>query len=41
MPLDPNSPLAKQDFKTRYYGKSDPVAEKMLKRAESTLIGIE
>lgn len=32
MPTDPNNPLAKQNIKDRYYGSSDPVAEKMLKR---------
>lgn len=35
MPFDPNDPLSKQNFKDRYYGVSDPVAEKMLKRQQS------
>lgn len=33
MPTDPNDPLAKQNFKDRYHGSNDPVAEKMMKRA--------
>ena len=33
-PSDPDDPLAKQNIKDRYYGVNDPVAEKMLKRAQ-------
>merc|ERR1712013_384632 len=33
-PTDPNDPLANQNIKDRFYGVNDPVAEKMLKRAE-------
>lgn len=29
----PDDPLSKQNMKDRYYGTSDPVAEKMMKRA--------
>ena len=36
MPLEPTGPLAKQNFKDRYYGTNDPVAQKMLKRASGT-----
>ncbi|EGD76810.1 pre-mRNA-splicing factor RBM22 [Salpingoeca rosetta] len=36
MPTDPDDPLSKQNMKDRYYGTSDPVAEKMLKRAKVT-----
>ncbi len=32
MPFDPNDPLAKQNFKDRYYGSQDPVAEKMMRK---------
>eukprot|EP00794_Sanderia_malayensis_P016806 gene16806-18502_t len=35
MPTDPNSPLANQNIKDRFYGSSDPVADKLLKRAAS------
>jgi len=34
MPNDPNDPLSNQNIKDRFYGVNDPVAEKMLKRAE-------
>eukprot|EP00053_Salpingoeca_punica_P011795 m.105149 g.105149 ORF g.105149 m.105149 type:complete len:415 (+) comp15783_c0_seq1:183-1427(+) len=34
MPHDPNSPLAKQNMKDRYYGVNDPVAAKMMARYE-------
>ena len=34
MPKDPNGPMAKQNMKDRYYGVNDPVAEKMMERAE-------
>eukprot|EP01147_Barroeca_monosierra_P002915 gene2915-5728_t len=34
MPGDPDDPLSKQNMKDRYYGKDDPVAEKMMKRAK-------
>ena len=33
MPTDPNDPLANQNIKDRFYGSSDPVADKLLKRA--------
>eukprot|EP00037_Helgoeca_nana_P011942 m.107585 g.107585 ORF g.107585 m.107585 type:complete len:388 (+) comp21163_c0_seq1:13-1176(+) len=33
MPTNPDDPLAKQNMKDRYYGSSDPVAEKMMRRA--------
>lgn len=32
MPTDPNSPLAKQNYRDRYYGKNDPVANKILQK---------
>ncbi|CAG0887947.1 unnamed protein product [Cyprideis torosa] len=32
-PTDPEDPLADQNFKDRYYGVNDPVAEKLLRRA--------
>ena len=35
MPHDPSDPLSNQNMKDRYYGNSDPVAEKMMKRAKS------
>lgn len=35
LPLDPTSPLAKQNFHDRFYGTNDPVAEKMLRKVES------
>ena len=35
MPTDPNDPLANQNIKDRFYGSSDPVADKLLKRAAS------
>lgn len=31
-PSDPEDPLSDQNIKDRYYGKNDPVAEKLLKR---------
>merc|ERR1719427_38111 len=34
MPNAPDDPLANQNIKDRFYGVNDPVAEKMLKRAE-------
>lgn len=34
MPTDPTDPLANQNIKDRYYGVDDPVADKLLKRAE-------
>ena len=37
MPTDPNDPLAKQNMLDRYYGVNDPVAEKIMRRAASTL----
>eukprot|EP00055_Hartaetosiga_balthica_P014497 m.79758 g.79758 ORF g.79758 m.79758 type:complete len:425 (-) comp8615_c2_seq1:254-1528(-) len=35
MPSDPNDPLSNQNMKDRYYGNSDPVAEKMLGHAKT------
>lgn len=32
MPNDPNDPLSKQNYRDRYYGKNDPVANKILTR---------
>jgi pre-mRNA-splicing factor RBM22/SLT11 len=32
MPKDPNGPLANQNIQDRYYGRNDPVAQKMLSR---------
>lgn len=32
-PTDPEDPLSNQNFKDRYYGVNDPVAEKMMNRA--------
>lgn len=32
MPGDPNSPMAKQNYRDRYYGKNDPVANKILQK---------
>ncbi|KAA0197734.1 hypothetical protein HAZT_HAZT003575 [Hyalella azteca] len=34
-PTDPDDPLADQNIKDRYYGVNDPVADKLLKRAEA------
>jgi len=34
-PTDPDDPLSQQNFKDRYYGVNDPVAEKLLKRAQA------
>ena len=34
-PSDPDDPLSQQNFKDRYYGVNDPVAEKLLKRAQA------
>jgi hypothetical protein len=34
MPTDPNDPLAHQNIKDRYYGTNDPVADKILRRAD-------
>ena len=37
MPTDPDDPLSQQNLKDRYYGVSDPVADKMLRQfSEST-----
>ncbi|KAL0275130.1 UNVERIFIED_CONTAM: hypothetical protein PYX00_003087 [Menopon gallinae] len=33
-PTDPDDPLADQNIKDRYYGVNDPVAEKLMRRAE-------
>jgi len=35
-PGDPNDPLAKQNFKDRFYGTNDPVAAKIMKRSKTT-----
>ena len=34
-PTDPDDPLSNQNIKDRYYGINDPVAEKLLKRAQA------
>jgi len=34
-PTDPDDPLSQQNMRDRYYGVSDPVAEKLLKRANA------
>ena len=34
-PTDPDDPLSIQNIKDRYYGVNDPVAEKLLKRAQA------
>ena len=34
-PSDPDDPLSTQNMKDRYYGLNDPVAEKILKRAQA------
>jgi len=34
-PSDPDDPLSNQNMKDRYYGNNDPVAEKILKRAQA------
>eukprot|EP00092_Neocalanus_flemingeri_P041763 GFUD01045488.1.p1 GENE.GFUD01045488.1~~GFUD01045488.1.p1 ORF type:complete len:393 (-),score=140.32 GFUD01045488.1:170-1348(-) len=34
-PTDPDDPLSNQNIKDRYYGVNDPVAEKLLKRAQA------
>jgi len=34
-PSDPDDPLSTQNMKDRYYGANDPVAEKILKRAQA------
>lgn len=34
-PSDPDDPLNDQNIKDRYYGSNDPVADKILKRAET------
>jgi len=34
-PTDPDDPLSQQNIKDRYYGVNDPVAEKLLKRAQA------
>ncbi len=34
-PNDPDDPLHEQNIKDRYYGTNDPVAEKIMKRAET------
>lgn len=35
MPTDPNGPMAKQNYRDRYYGKNDPVANKILQKMSS------
>lgn len=39
-PNEPDDPLSEQNIKDRYYGRNDPVAEKILKRA-ATLPSLE
>lgn len=34
-PTDPDDPLADQNIKDRYYGANDPVADKLLRRAQA------
>ena len=34
-PSDPDDPLNDQNIKDRYYGSNDPVADKIMKRAET------
>ena len=34
-PSDPDDPLSTQNMKDRYYGQNDPVADKILKRAQA------
>jgi len=34
-PTDPDDPLSDQNIKDRYYGTNDPVADKLLKRAQA------
>ncbi len=34
-PTDPDDPLSDQNMKDRYYGTSDPVADKLLNRAKA------
>ncbi|XP_034254456.1 pre-mRNA-splicing factor RBM22 [Thrips palmi] len=34
-PTDPDDPLADQNIKDRYYGTNDPVADKLMRRADS------
>ena len=34
-PSDPDDPLSQQNMKDRYYGVNDPVADKILKRAQA------
>jgi pre-mRNA-splicing factor RBM22/SLT11 len=34
MPTDPSDPLSKQNIQDRYFGRNDPVALKMLRRAD-------
>ena len=35
MPNAPDDPLSSQNIKDRYYGVNDPVANKMMRRAET------
>jgi len=34
-PTDPDDPLSRQNMRDRYYGTNDPVAEKLMKRANA------
>ncbi len=34
-PTDPDDPLSDQNMRDRYYGVSDPVADKLLNRAKA------
>ena len=34
-PTDPDDPLADQNIKDRFYGANDPVAEKLMRRADA------
>lgn len=34
-PTDPDDPLADQNIKDRYYGNNDPVAHKLMQRAQA------
>jgi pre-mRNA-splicing factor RBM22/SLT11 len=39
MPKDKSDPLSKQNYMDRYYGKDDPVAEKMLRKVMPSMKG--
>ena len=40
-PTDPDDPLSDQNIKDRYYGVNDPVAEKLLKRAQVCIVDVQ